>query len=78
MYCGYSNFGKAAAFIEGFAYANNESDELRDFSFWIGTKFGLPRNVAWFSNLEKKYLNDDDALAQLAVLFAEFRNSKND
>lgn len=71
------NFREIAAFIDGFAHASDVfSNEIREFSFWLGTKLKLPRNVLWSFNLEKKYSSYNDLLEKLPELFEEFRNAK--
>lgn len=75
MYVGSSKFRIVAAFVDGFMYAL-ETDETREFSFWLGQKLNLPRNVAWFDNLEKNYPNDEIAFEKLPILFEEFRKDK--
>lgn len=77
MYIGNDeNFRMVSTFIAGFAYASNTfDDELREFSYWLGVKFNLPRNVVWNYNLEQIYPNFKDALEKLPELFEEFRTS---
>ena len=77
MYVGSSKLLTVAAFIDGFDYAS-ETYETREFSFWLGGKLNLPRNMAWFCNLEKIYPNDEHSLEKLPVLFEEFRKDKED
>lgn len=78
MYVGSDeNFQMIATFIAGFAHASDVfDDELREFSFWLGSKLKLPRNVVWSWNLEEIYPNFTDALEKLPVLFEEFRKDK--
>lgn len=78
MYAGSGeNFREIAAFIDGFAHASDIfSDEIREFSFWLGTKWNLHRNVVWFCNLEKRYSSYQVKLEILPELFEEFRQAK--
>lgn len=75
MYVRTADFRMIESFINGFAYAK-DYDVIRDFGYWIGAKFNLPRNVVWFDNLEKIYSNDEEILRELPKLFEEFIKSK--
>lgn len=80
MYAGSDhNFKLISAFINGFAHASDIfDDEIREFSFWLGSKFNLPRNVLWSFNFEEVFPNYEDALGILPELFDEFRKDKKE
>ncbi|MEO8072260.1 MAG: hypothetical protein ABI686_03340 [Acidobacteriota bacterium] len=77
-------------FIGGYLYATSllfpveqnvlpskNQSEWRQFSSWLGKKFGYPRNYSWY--LARKYFsNDEEAIEAFPSLLKEFRKEKEE
>jgi len=81
-YVGKEDLQLVASFIRGFVWAvdcSSQGDayqEMMDFSWWLGSRFGRPRNQEWSMTLKDIYENDEKALEMLPKLFKEFLDSK--
>jgi hypothetical protein len=74
---GCSNFITVASFIEGYVFSKEVlSLELKEFRDWLSVKLDFSKNQAWFTGLERKYPDSEEALLQLLILFNEFSRSK--
>jgi hypothetical protein len=75
---GCSSFSMVASFIEGYVFSKKDLTlELRESTNWLSVELSFPNNWAWFSGLEKKFPNDEDAMRELPKLFDEFRKTKD-
>ncbi|MBK8812300.1 MAG: hypothetical protein IPN69_16440 [Acidobacteria bacterium] len=77
MYTGYTDLRYVAVYLEGFAYAKDEtSKEIRGFNQWLAERLNFPRNWAWWDGLLQAYPDSEDALRELSRLFKEFKEPK--
>lgn len=82
MYAGEYDFGKAAAFIDGFMYAREyagdtgKSDMHWDFGRWLAEKLDRPRNWGWPAVMKDAYKEDEKAFEMLPKHFEEFLKTR--
>ncbi|MGH9880012.1 MAG: hypothetical protein ACRD6N_01150 [Pyrinomonadaceae bacterium] len=68
-------FSEVIAFIEGYttgAYAKHARREWHGFNEWLSSKLGYPSYTVTTTYLRNTYLNDSQALSELARLYLEY------
>jgi hypothetical protein len=87
IFVGERRFWTVAAWLGGYSTGLTEAKDddnqigLDGFRDWLSKRLyeshGIERNLVWSAYIARLYPNDDDALAQLPVLFDEFVSEKD-
>lgn len=77
MYTMNGSFPEVIAYIEGYIVADpkNLRRDWHGFSKWLSARVGYPHHVVASVYLRQTYLDDTEALKELARLFREYADS---